>query len=133
MRSRAVFYLLPLLLCLAVGCQRVRIEKSYKMEAQAVQLLGVDPPAYQQQVKVTVEPVSAGVKAYLVKEVDEKIAQDALGSEKEPRADIVLGSGGSEQARPFSFEATIPAKTGYTVLLKTATKGTDVKVTIVGK
>jgi len=103
------------------------------MESQEVREVGFDPPAYAQRLTVTVEPASAGVKTYLVKQADEANVKEALSAEKEPAENLLIAWRGSDKAEAYSFEATIPAKTGYTVLLKTGAKPTEVKLTIVGK
>jgi len=112
---------------------RLRIEKTYTIDAQSLQILGVDGPARQQKVSVTVEPGKAGVSAYLVKEADENTVTDALVSDKAPPASLLLAHRVSkDRPEKYTIKATIPAKTGYSLILKTGTKTTSVKFAIIG-
>jgi hypothetical protein len=126
--------LLSLVLALASGCQRLNFSKTYTLSPLVVQEITFDPPAYAQKVSVTITPTSAGVSAYLIKAADMQAVDRALQADKEPAASMLLASRVSKAAaETYTFEATIPAKTEYSLLLKGGTKSTDVKVSVVGR
>jgi hypothetical protein len=93
-------------------------------------------PAYEQKVTVTIEPKSAPVSAYLIKSSDEKAVVVALLREKQPAPSLLLGGRAAPNkgpAKAYSFDATVPAKTEYILLIKGGLKSTEVKVKVVGK
>jgi hypothetical protein len=124
----------PALLALAAGCQRLNYSKTFDLNPLAVQELEFDAPAYAQRLTVTVAPTSAGVSAYLMKAADREAVERALQADKQPAASLLLASRVSTGApETYSFEATVPAKTPYTLLLKAGPKTTQVKATVVGR
>jgi hypothetical protein len=119
----------------AAGCQKLSFEKTMEVPMGIVAAgLEFSPPTYKQSVTVTIEPQSASVSAYLVKTEEKDAVEKALFSDKEPPAAAVLGSRVSTGAtETYSFDATVPAKQGYTLLLKgNKKKSTEVKVKVVG-
>jgi hypothetical protein len=120
----------------AAGCQKLNVEKTINVPMGITQeAFSVDPPRSQQKVTVTIEPQSASVSAYLVKTEEKEAVDRALFNDKEPPASGVLGSRISTGDSPetYSFDATVPAKQGYTILLKgNKKKSTDVKIKVVG-
>jgi len=122
------------LLALAAGCQRLNFSKTYDLGPLEVKELEFDAPAYAQRLTVTVTPTSSGVSAYLMKAADKDAVDRALQGDKEPAASLLLASRVSKgAAETYSFEATVPAKTAYTLLIKPGPKPTQVKVTVVGR
>src|SRR5437773_15843 len=130
MRTRLLVVLvLPLAFLAGVGCQRVRYENTYTLNPHDSQELTLDAPAYSQRVTVTIVPTSGPVSAYLVKSADLLAVKAKLDAEKEPDASLLLGSRVSkDRAEEYTFEATVPAKTEYTLIVKAGKATTDVKV-----
>jgi hypothetical protein len=125
--------LVPLMLALLSGCQRLSYSKSITLRPTFVHEINFDPPTYAQKVTVTIAPVSAGVSAYLVKDDDKMAVERELNAEKTPSAARILGSRESKgAAETYTFEATVPPKTAYTLFLRASNK-TDVKVTVTGR
>jgi hypothetical protein len=118
------------------GCQKLNVEKTVNVQMGIPQeAFTVDPPRYQQKVTVTVEPQAASVSAYLIKSEEKDAVEKALQSDKDPPDAAVLGSRISKgDTEIYSFDATVPAKQGYTLMLKgNKKKSTDVKIKLVGK
>jgi hypothetical protein len=134
MRNRPFLLFVLAALLLAGGCQKLNFEQTISLKPIVVKEYSFDAPAYQQKVTVTVAPVTTGVSAYLCKESDKDAVERALQAEKEPAASQLLGSrvskGGPDT---YSFDATIPAKTSYTLFLKGGPKETEVKLKVVGR
>jgi hypothetical protein len=117
---------LALALLLAAGCQRLDFENTYPLEGFDAQEIGFSPPQYEQKVTVTVTTSPAvPVSAYLVKTSD----LDAM--KKDPAAVQALGK--QEKSETIKFDATVPAKTDYTIYLVGTGKKTDAKVKVVGR
>ncbi len=116
------------------GCQRLNVNESYTLNPMEIKELTITAPAYEQRVRVTVTPSGGGVLAFLVKESDSGAANRYINANKEPPPSLILGKGGSlESADAYSFDATVPAKTDYSLILQVGSKRTDVKVSIVGR
>jgi hypothetical protein len=131
-RSGAVVVLAALLL--VGGCQKLNFEQTLTLKPTEVKPYLFDAPAYEQKVTVTVTPTATGVSAYLCRESDHEKVALQLEAEKEPQAALLLGSRVSKgAAETYSFDATVPAKTPYALLLKGGGKVTEVKVKLVGR
>jgi hypothetical protein len=134
---RSPLFVLPLMaFCLSVagGCQKLNFEKSYQLEPHGLQEVIFSAPAYQQKVSVTITPASSAVSAYLCKEGDVNQVKSALDADKQPPEALLIASRASKgAAEPYSLEATIPAKTGYALVLKGSGQATEVKVKLVGR
>jgi hypothetical protein len=116
------------------GCQRLNYAKKFTLGPMAVQQIDFTAPAYEQKVKVTITPTSGGVSGYLMKADDAMAVERSLQAGKEPAASLLLGSRVSQgSAETYSFEATVPAKVAYALLLKVQAKGTEVSVAVVGR
>ena len=71
MRKAKVTIVLVAALFVAAGCQKLSYTKTLKLGPGNVEDLATfDPPVYDQRVTVTIEPTTAAVSAYLVKEAD---------------------------------------------------------------
>jgi uncharacterized protein YgbK (DUF1537 family) len=115
-------------LLMTVGCQRKLVDKTLEIGVGEVHSFTVDAPQRAQQVIVEAtadEPVSV----YLVLEKDHNAAKDAVQSGKAPADSL----GKEEKKKEVKFEATVPAKNEYVVLVGGATKKTNVKVKVTGK
>lgn len=130
-RSLAPLLALPLLLA---GCQRLNYESTLTLEPLSVREIAFSPPAYTQRLTVTITPTNTGVSSYLVKSADKTQVDRALQAEKEPAASLLLGSRVSKgAAETYSFDASVPAKTEYVLMLKGGPKSTEVKVKVAGR
>jgi hypothetical protein len=118
-----------LLLLLAVGCQPVNVEKNISIKAGEVRSLGLTAPSRSQKVKVTITPTGGPIDAYIVKDPDGKYG-DNPPLNKPPTADVLASKMSSTEE--FTLEATVPARTGYAVLLH-ANKQAEVKIKLVGR
>lgn len=126
--------LLATLLFTAAGCQRLNYKSSFKLEPLTVREVDFSAPAYEQRVTVTITPTNGAVSGYLIKSADKTAVGEALDREKDPAASLLLGSRVSKGgAETYSFDATVPAKTPYSLLLKADKKSTEVKVSVVGR
>ncbi len=114
---------------LLAGCQPLKIEKTMAVPLRGVGSLIVDPPRYEQKVTVQVSSPGAPVSAYLVRESDMAAAQTLMESGKAPSSPLA----GKEKAEDFTLEATVPAKTGYALLLRAEKKNANVKVKVTGR
>jgi len=136
---RAVVRLAPVLVAVVFGvsgCQRLNFEKTTTLTGVSSQQWSFDPPSYAQKLTVSVSPQKGPVSAYLVKggEEEANAVDTALNANKPPPSGAVLGSRVSkDKAEDYSFEVEVPAKTGYTLLLRSEKSTTDVKVKVVGK
>jgi hypothetical protein len=133
MRTRlSVLFVLAGLLMTA-GCQRLNYDKSFSLQPMSTQQIDFDPPSYSQKLSVSITPDKAGVSAYLIKTADKAAVLKVLDAEKEPEASQLLASKVSKgAAETYTLDASVPAKTGYTLILKTV-KPTDVKVKVTGR
>jgi hypothetical protein len=119
---------------MATGCQRMKEERTVTIAPGGSHALEFSAPSYSQKVTVTVSPSGGSVSAYLVKTSEFSAVDSALDVGKPPPADAVFARKESkDQAEEYSLEATIPAKTEYTLLLRAGPKGADVKVKVVGR
>jgi hypothetical protein len=126
--------LVTVALTATTGCQRLNFSKKLTLSPMVVHQLEFTRPAYNQRVTVKIAPTSTAVSAYLVKTDDASAVDRALHAGKEPAASLLLGSRVSTgQAETYTFEATVPAKVDYTLMLKPGTKSTDVVVTVTGR
>jgi hypothetical protein len=128
---RSLIRVLPFLgLCLFLGvsgCQKLNVEKSYKMNPGEVQILVVDAPSRDQDVAVAITS-SGSVDVYIAKEADANEANDKIVPPKNPIASKQKVEGKD------TLSAKVPAKTAYgVVLLNAQKKNTDVTVKLTGK
>jgi hypothetical protein len=124
-RSLSVYGLLAGLLLLS-GCQRLNFEKEYEIEPFGTQAVNFDPPRYDQKVTVEVKSPGNPLSVYLVKGDSEK----ALNSQK--NSSEVLDS--KEKAEELTLNATVAAKTEYTVVLRNLNgKTVKAKVKVTGR
>ena len=135
MRSaKGTMLLLAALLVGVAGCQKLNFSTTVTLGPNQIHDMEVPPPAYNQRLTVTIAPTSGAASAYVVKQSDYDKVMSALKKNTEPDAAMLLGSRVSRGiAQEYTFEANVPAKTAYYVLVKADVKMTDVKVTIVGR
>lgn len=128
-----------LLVALAVGaaalggCQKVTFEKSYTMGGMEYQELTFDPPRYDQKVTVTVSPSKGPVSAWLIKADAVNKVKPAIERDKDAPADVIFGKQVSKTKEELKFEATVPAKTEYMLLIRNGPENNEVSVKVVGR
>ena len=128
-------FCLAALLCLA-GCGgKLKFDATADdIPAFGTKAWEIDGPSGQQRVTVAVKPSKGSLTAYLVKDTDKEAAYKELDKAKPALAsEILLGSGGNDSSDEFSFEATVPAKTAYVLILRAGKKQAGATVSIVGK
>jgi hypothetical protein len=119
----ALFLALP-------GCaERLNYETTVQLGDGEVQSLSIDPPKSEQRVSVTVSSSGSPIDAYIVLDKDKEAAKQALLDRKKPAATL----DGRAKTQDATLEATIPAKTGFAILLGGANKSSQVKVKVSGR
>jgi hypothetical protein len=121
---------------LLAGCQRLNYEKDHTVKATGPTVLEFDAPRYEQKLTVTIRPSNAACSAYIGKQDDQSAIENALNAGKEPAASMLFGSRSSKGKTPeeYSFDATVPAKVPYVLLLRTeGFKDNLVNVKVVGR
>jgi hypothetical protein len=112
------------------GCQPLRFEKTYDFDPVETRTLDFDAPRYDQKLKIEVTSSGPAVSAYLVKTDDKAAAERNLGNGKAPADSL----GGQDRSESISFEATVPAKTEYTLVVhNTTTNKATVQVKVTGR
>jgi hypothetical protein len=100
-----------------------------QLEAGDVHLVLVDPPRREQQVRVTVTSSGSPVTVYIVLNKDKEAAKQALLDGKNP----VGALDGKAKTQDATLEATIPANSGFAILLGGASKSSQVRVKVAGR
>lgn len=126
-RAVSVSGLLAVLL-LTGGCQPLKYEKSLTVDAGDIQTLTFDPPRYEQKLKVQVSSPGSPVSVYLVRESEAQAVQQDLNFGKAPASPLA----GKDKAEEITLEATIPAKTGFALVIHSKKKA-EVKVNVTGR
>jgi hypothetical protein len=117
-------------LLLPAGCQRLNYEKEYAIDPFEVKTIIFDPPRYEQKVTVEVKSPGSPVSVYLVKGEDAAKGETALLNEKAPTGALA----GKDKSEDVNLEATIPAKTEYTLLVfNPGNKKSAAKVKVTGR
>jgi len=120
-RASCLLLLLPI-----VGCHKLTFEKSESLDVSEVKKYAVDPPRVKQNVRVVATSSECPVSVYVVLDENAPAVEDAIQSSTKPAADKVLG--GADKQQEATVDATIPAKSGFTILVGGATKKTNITV-----
>lgn len=123
------------------GCQKLNYAETAEVKAQGNPpwSKGFTPPAYDQDVTVTIEPETCSVSAYLVSDANKQALEDFLigaAPGKAPDPKLVLDGKTfkpSDSKQDYTFTAKVPAKTGYWIIVNGGKQTTKVKVKVVGK
>jgi hypothetical protein len=122
------------LLLVAGGCQPLNEKHSFSMRMADVKQLDVPAPRYNQQVSVTVTPTGGPVSAYLVKTSEAERLNTMLdGGKPPPEGSVFAGKESKDQPEEYTLLASIPANTPYSLVLRTHSKGAEVKIKLVGR
>lgn len=112
------------------GCQRLSYDKSYDLEPLETRTLDFDAPRYQQKLKVEITSAGVPLSAYLVKSADKEAAEREMDGRKAPAGSL----GGQDKSETISFEAAIPAGTGFCLIVKnTTSKKAQVQIKVNGR
>jgi len=136
---KSLSMLAVVLLLAAAGCQKLNYSETAEVKPGQVWTKGFTAPAYDQEVKVMIEPADCSVSAYLATDANQEAARDflersALG--KAPDAKMVLGGKTfkpSDSKQDYDFTVTVPARTGFWLLINGGKQTTKVKIRVVGK
>jgi hypothetical protein len=134
MRNRLI--VLAVLLLGVTGCQKLNVQGTTELPMASTKRFEIGAPAYNQTVHVTIEPADVSVSAFIVKTADADEAERAVAPGKAPPEKYVLGGKtfkSSDSRQDFNFEATVPAKTPFTLLLCGGRRTTKVKYKVVGR
>lgn len=124
-----ISWLSIVLAALPFGCQRLNYEKTFTVQATAVQAIEFSAPNYAQKLTVNVASPGAPVTVYVVKQEDGTAAQNRMDAGKAPENALA----GKEQAEEIILETTVPAKTGYMLLIRAEKKTAEVRVKVTGR
>ncbi len=121
---------LGIALLLLAGCgQKLNYESTLQLEVGDVQAIAIDPPVKEQKVTVTVTSTASPVDVYLVFAKDKESGKRALLDRKPPAEPLAAKAKTTDAV----LEATIPAGSGFVVLLGLANKSTSVKLKVSGQ
>lgn len=136
---RKAVTMLAIVLLVAAGCQKLNHSETAEVKMGLLWEKGFSAPAYNQDVKVTIEPESGAVSAYLVTDDNRETFKETierLAPGKAPEAKLFLAGKSfstTDEKQDFVLEATVPARTPYWLILSGGKKTTKVKVKVVGK
>jgi hypothetical protein len=111
------------------GCQPLKVERTLSVPVGGVGSLSFDPPRYQQKVTVQLSSPGALISAYLVSDSDLAAARNLVEKAQAPASPLAS----KEKAEEIMLEATVPAKTGFSLLIRAEKKDADVKVKVTGR
>src|SRR2546426_983813 len=122
MKSATRFFggLITITILLLAGCQRpLNREMTIKMEPGDVQMFSVDAPRSAQKVKVKVTTDGLPLNVYIVEEKDQEMVRRELLDLKKPSKYLKKMEGllDKKSRSTATIETTIPAKTGFAVVL----------------
>jgi hypothetical protein len=120
------------LVLLLAGCQRLNEDRTVDLEPQSIKYVSVDPPRSQQQVTVLVSSPGVPVDVHLVAEGEKDAAMKSLELGKRLESSKLL-TAAQLNVESATLEATVPARTGFTVLLSGARKKAAVHLKITGR
>ena len=111
------------------GCQRLNDERTFHLPAGGIQSIEYSAPRFAQKLTIDVVSPGAPVTAYVVKQDESEAAKTTMDAGKAPAAPLV----GKESAEEIHLETTVPAKTGYTLLIRADKKSAEVRVKVTGR
>ena len=115
-----VFLVLP-------GCQKLVYQKTIKLKVGGVETFLIDAPRSTQQVTVTVSSPGTEVDACIVLERDRMAAETALRIEERPSDTLA-----QDRGEDLTLSATIPARSGFSIIISGAQKPCEVKLRVTG-
>ena len=122
-------FLMIIFLALA-GCgQKLAYETTVQLADGEVQSIAVDAPKTEQKVSVSVVSSGSPVDVYVVLDKDKETGKQALLDRKKPAESLAS----KVKTQDATLEATVPANTGFAVLLGNASKPSQVKVKVAGR
>lgn len=120
---------LCLLLLVLAGCgQPLDVRKDLTLEIGEVHCVFIDAPSREQKVVVSVTS-DVEVDAWIVKGQDEAAINKQMNLGQKPTDAL----SGKQKITSEKIDATIPARTAYTIVVGNSTKNAKVNVKITGK
>jgi hypothetical protein len=111
------------------GCQKLDDERTFEVGPGKIRSMLIDPPTKEQKVTVTISSSISPVTVYVVPAKEQEAAERAMESGKQPNQSFA----GKEKSQEATLEATIPANTGYAIIVGGAIKDSQVKVKVTGR
>jgi hypothetical protein len=130
-RTFSIFSVLLAGLFLTAGCQRLNYEKTVTVGPGNSEVLVIDPPSVNQDVKVDFKSSKEPVSVYIVLEENAEAVKQKTDLGGKPEADKIIA--GKEKVMEGTVEGKVPAKKGYQIIIGGATKDTEVTVKVTGK
>ena len=121
--------LLAVLLLAFPSCQRLNYETAVDLSEGEVQSILVEAPKKEQKVSVTASSAGSPIDVYVVLDKDKEAGKQALLDRKKPASSLAS----KVKTREATLEATIPANTGFAILLGGASKSNHVTVKVTGR
>jgi hypothetical protein len=122
--------LFALLLLVLPGCgQKLNYETTVDLDEGQVQSILIDAPKSEQKVTVTVNSAGAPIDAYIVLDKDKEAGKQALLNRQKPPQSLA----GKVKTQDATLEATVPANTGFALLVGGASKNSRVSVKVTGR
>jgi hypothetical protein len=100
----------------AAGCSKVKFSTSAEIGPREVHTASLDPTGREQTIKVEVNSPGNPVSVYAVAAKDAQAAQTWL-LEKQGEAPVKILASGKKSGEDVSFDVTVPASAGLTVLI----------------
>lgn len=116
----------------SAGCagQKLKDERTVDIQVGDVKTFDYDAPRADQKVTVVVTPAGSSVDVYVVPSAQAQAAQQAMLNNKKPAGALVAKE---KVAKEETLETTIPAKTGFAVVIGNAPKDTKVELKVNGR
>jgi hypothetical protein len=110
------------------GCQKLTYQKTFQLKPGGVETFMIDAPRSTQEVTATVTSSGVEVDGWIVLERDREAAETALRIEERPSGTLAEARG-----EDFTLSATIPAKSGFSLLISGAHKRCEVNLKVTGR
>ena len=130
--TKALLGLLMLALLPVTGCQKkLNEEKNYTLLEGEVKALQMDEQPKDQRITITVTATGSPINLHVVKESGHAAAMEALQFNAKLDPAIVIESKSKIQSE--TLVVTVPAKTGFSVMISGAKKKTDVNLKVTNR
>jgi hypothetical protein len=122
--------LLAIVLLALPGCgQKLDYETTVDLDEGQVQSIAIDAPKREQKVSVTVTSSGSPIDVYVALDKDKEAGKQALLDRQKPAQSLAH----KVKTQEANLEATIPANTGFAILLGGANKNSRVSVKVTGR
>ena len=124
-----VLLLLAAMPPLLTGCQRLNDERTVSVSLGVVNSIEYDPPRYEQKLTIDIHSPGSPVTVYLVRKENMEAAQTRMEQNKALEGPLA----GKEKTEEATLEATVPAKTGFVLLIRADKKKAEVHIKTTGR